>query len=302
MPTHLPAELTDAIVDFLHSDRRSLSSCSLVCRDWLPTARYHLFHRMEITARNVESLIRILNTPACAIPNHVIHVHLHIYKNHTPILIVPYLERFMAITSLTLTITRKDLTICKEIEEMLPRGSARFMKMDLTGITSCLNPVDNPKVTFTLGCFGDTNSSHTFLSRLRSLHSLIDNEFSWLLSVTQFPAVTDICLHRIRRRHLAEIHAILRTRGPSIRAIDLCFSPDIGVCLGNNCMLPTHLRLQLRSAIVWTCRQAPTFALLPSGSNFKTFPEVGPEFLPSRRSSRKYPPGPSRISGLICGL
>ncbi|PCH33762.1 hypothetical protein WOLCODRAFT_112452 [Wolfiporia cocos MD-104 SS10] len=39
----LPPEISDYILDYLHDDTRSLAACSLTCRDWVPTARYHLF-------------------------------------------------------------------------------------------------------------------------------------------------------------------------------------------------------------------------------------------------------------------
>jgi hypothetical protein len=42
----LPPEITDRIVDFLHSDSSALSACSLVCKSWLPGSRHHLFKRL----------------------------------------------------------------------------------------------------------------------------------------------------------------------------------------------------------------------------------------------------------------
>ncbi|KAF8218062.1 hypothetical protein K438DRAFT_1451511, partial [Mycena galopus ATCC 62051] len=38
-----PPELEDALIDFCHEDHATLATCGLVCRDWLPTSRYHLF-------------------------------------------------------------------------------------------------------------------------------------------------------------------------------------------------------------------------------------------------------------------
>jgi hypothetical protein len=47
----LPAELMDRIIDFLHSDKRTLSACSLVCKSWVPSSRYHLFRDLTIPAK-----------------------------------------------------------------------------------------------------------------------------------------------------------------------------------------------------------------------------------------------------------
>ena len=45
----LPPELIDRIIDYLHSDPRSLAACSLVCKLWEPTSRFHLFRRIDLS-------------------------------------------------------------------------------------------------------------------------------------------------------------------------------------------------------------------------------------------------------------
>jgi hypothetical protein len=42
-PSHIPGELQDLVIDRLHQDRHALSACSLVCRQWCPRTRVHLF-------------------------------------------------------------------------------------------------------------------------------------------------------------------------------------------------------------------------------------------------------------------
>ena len=39
-----PSEVTDIIIDHLHDCRYALKKCSLVCKDWRASSRYHLFH------------------------------------------------------------------------------------------------------------------------------------------------------------------------------------------------------------------------------------------------------------------
>ncbi|KAI0708739.1 hypothetical protein C8T65DRAFT_576262, partial [Cerioporus squamosus] len=48
----LPAEVTDSILDYLHDDRPTLRTCSLVSRSWLPSCRYHLFS--EVVVRSAD--------------------------------------------------------------------------------------------------------------------------------------------------------------------------------------------------------------------------------------------------------
>ena len=47
LPVHLSTrvapELQDRILDNLHDSKKDLSTCSIVCKSWLPTCRFHLF-------------------------------------------------------------------------------------------------------------------------------------------------------------------------------------------------------------------------------------------------------------------
>lgn len=45
-----PPELIDIIIDHLHADNKSLAACTLVCRSWLPSSRYHLFSTITVIA------------------------------------------------------------------------------------------------------------------------------------------------------------------------------------------------------------------------------------------------------------
>jgi len=53
----LPQELVDHVLDHLHDDPLTLSSCSLVCHSWLPTTRYHLFSTVAFRPRLSDSPI-----------------------------------------------------------------------------------------------------------------------------------------------------------------------------------------------------------------------------------------------------
>lgn len=44
----VPHELHDYILDFLHGDSKALKACSLTCRSWYPTARYHLYNKVHL--------------------------------------------------------------------------------------------------------------------------------------------------------------------------------------------------------------------------------------------------------------
>ncbi|KAF8067826.1 hypothetical protein FPV67DRAFT_1415843 [Lyophyllum atratum] len=52
----IAAEVYDAIIDHLHSFKPILSSCSTVCKSWLPACRYHLFYGIDLSPELVKLL------------------------------------------------------------------------------------------------------------------------------------------------------------------------------------------------------------------------------------------------------
>ncbi|RDB18178.1 hypothetical protein Hypma_000542 [Hypsizygus marmoreus] len=44
----LPQELAEVTIDHLWDDRRALQACSLVCKAWLPSSWFHLFHELGL--------------------------------------------------------------------------------------------------------------------------------------------------------------------------------------------------------------------------------------------------------------
>lgn len=65
----LPLELTDNIIDYAHADKSTLFACSLVCKDWLPSTRFHLFTIISILLktprddRRAPQFIALVNSP-----------------------------------------------------------------------------------------------------------------------------------------------------------------------------------------------------------------------------------------------
>lgn len=44
----LSPETIDTIIDFLHDDKQALMNCGLVCWEWYPSSRYHLFETLNL--------------------------------------------------------------------------------------------------------------------------------------------------------------------------------------------------------------------------------------------------------------
>jgi len=62
---HLPPEILDYIVDFLHDDPNALKGCCLVSESWVPRTRKHLFAEVELrTEENLESWKKMFSDPS----------------------------------------------------------------------------------------------------------------------------------------------------------------------------------------------------------------------------------------------
>jgi hypothetical protein len=61
-------ELVDWILDFLHDDISTLQVCSLVCKAWLPTARFHLFRKFVLSRKNRGEFFKLLSSPHSLLP------------------------------------------------------------------------------------------------------------------------------------------------------------------------------------------------------------------------------------------
>ncbi|KAJ7704024.1 hypothetical protein B0H17DRAFT_1326736 [Mycena rosella] len=73
---NFPQELIDRILDDLHDDEPSLVQCSLVCRAWLPTTRYHLFSDLMLERQPSKdtALLELLALGPCTFTPFITHV------------------------------------------------------------------------------------------------------------------------------------------------------------------------------------------------------------------------------------
>src|ERR1700761_3535360 len=64
-----PPELFDWIIGQIHDDLSLLLTCSLVCRSWLASSRYHIFRYKVVTLRprNVQAFVRLITSPSSTI-------------------------------------------------------------------------------------------------------------------------------------------------------------------------------------------------------------------------------------------
>ncbi|KAM5543321.1 hypothetical protein V8D89_003195 [Ganoderma adspersum] len=61
----LPRELEDLVIDHLHDDILALSACAIVCSNWLPRTRQHLFRSITLSCGKLRCFRNLLdNAPA----------------------------------------------------------------------------------------------------------------------------------------------------------------------------------------------------------------------------------------------
>jgi hypothetical protein len=64
--TKVPPELIDTIIDFCHSDPRTLARCALVAKAWLPSSRLHLFESTRLRYANFERFLALCRSAYCS--------------------------------------------------------------------------------------------------------------------------------------------------------------------------------------------------------------------------------------------
>ncbi len=72
----LPAELIDMIIDHLHSDKKTLATCTLVSQSWLKTSRFHLIPSITISPKNFNTILGLLTAPHSRLATSVGHLAL----------------------------------------------------------------------------------------------------------------------------------------------------------------------------------------------------------------------------------
>ncbi|KAJ7146644.1 hypothetical protein C8R44DRAFT_757924 [Mycena epipterygia] len=58
----IPVELQDLIIDHVHEQKQTLSTCGLVCKTWLRSSRHHLFGSVTLCDYNWEEFL-LLESP-----------------------------------------------------------------------------------------------------------------------------------------------------------------------------------------------------------------------------------------------
>ena len=84
MPTNIPVELAEDIIDVLRGDKNALRQCALTCHAWLPRARLNLFYSITLhERRNLYAFAALLDTDRLA--GHSVRKVDVILQKHAPL-------------------------------------------------------------------------------------------------------------------------------------------------------------------------------------------------------------------------
>ena len=198
----LPMELTDAILDQLHGDKRTLFNCSVVCSSWLQASRYHLFHSLRIDNAErsqvfSEFLTFIRNTPHISV--YIDSLSLqgngnHYFRGIGPFLLSQILEELPSLRNLELdnVIWERALRFGENVEPVLanwPRINKPLTSLFLRRLRS--------DGTYGRSCLvNDTIEAMSIFSSLKSL-TLERITFSKIVEPPVEIGVPRICLEQL---------------------------------------------------------------------------------------------------------
>ena len=242
----LPAELTDRVIDHLHSDKLALATCSLVCKTWLPASRYHFFQTtIRLTKRNIHSLVDLLNSPASTFFDHKLNVKIV----RTPVsdgfqganyifdTLSHHLFR-LKIESLSLSCMEWDISgetlgeifeyfatipalSLRDVMFSTPHQFIPFLKSFLS-----LESLSLHNITFGIH---DHTTPFTLSPLLRAVDLAINHwqwdssTISWFLSTVQFPPLEYLSTFYIENDSMHVVQAVLQSLGPSLHDLRLRF-------------------------------------------------------------------------------
>ncbi|KAJ7584490.1 hypothetical protein C8J56DRAFT_951149 [Mycena floridula] len=77
MTPRIPFETSDVIIDHLHDDMPVLKQCALVCKNWLPAARFHLFSVVHLSLYSIDQMLETIFHPdSHIVPQYIQALHI----------------------------------------------------------------------------------------------------------------------------------------------------------------------------------------------------------------------------------
>jgi hypothetical protein len=248
--TRLPTELTDHIIDFLHSDRKALATCALVHRSWIPSSRLHLCEVLNLTRRNISTFISLLRSNHSTIEKYAYTLRIGSWTRFARL--APFSGRFLTLKSLVIGGTQPEIRETDVLFLLLnkitsldirlfkidrPKDFVRFIDtfssleiLYLDFRTNFGTKPDfrakfrtDPRTGFI--SYRSQPPSFTSLPCLRVLHIVLSSYApSRLFCNAQFPPVVELELCHITPPDVPDVAHLLHVMQPTLRILQLGFS------------------------------------------------------------------------------
>ncbi|KZT71049.1 hypothetical protein DAEQUDRAFT_764274 [Daedalea quercina L-15889] len=160
MVPYLPAELIDHIIDYLHDDFRSLATCALTCRQWLPAAHFHTFGSVVLWPDTCKTFAELLAaSPELALVVHSVEMRSLVHGSRVWQLVdLSFLDVLTAVTDLKLNTIR----VADAVHEALIRTLLTVRKLavdgcwfatlqDFAALASSFRGIESLAISFLLG-------------------------------------------------------------------------------------------------------------------------------------------------------
>ena len=228
------------MIDNLWDDEDTLRACSLTCKAFLPTSRYHLFYRVRLGSRYIAQrfLDTICSTPSPTSPYQYIR-HLCLLEGQRGSYHLWVNDALSLLTTRLLDVT------------ILELESLQWNELDNTGramILSGFQRVERLKTIFSK--FKTSEQMNQFITSFPSLTHLSCSQTYWetgdiptvplpqglqsitldsrqsmffhqLLSLESHPRVCAVKFHHVLPDYIQNVGILLKTLGPDLEELDL---------------------------------------------------------------------------------
>ncbi|KAF9459762.1 hypothetical protein BDZ94DRAFT_1312139 [Collybia nuda] len=264
LPRHitdrLAAEFYDRILDHIHYSKSTLSACSLVCKSWFSTTRYHLFFEANLTpnlVRLIQSSDHAMETVAPHIRNVGLGGAWMKEKQHSFNHVMLFLLRLDNVQGLYIETWNWDVLNSATSNMLIRAQGTFFWKINQLHLKYARFPsfsiftrfiqafpliedllldnvtwdhIEYPFSALPPPTFADTGGTweqNKRLSHLTKLHirsCLIDPILNWLIDQAQsIPPIRILSLPEIQSSEIKQVAVALRTLGPFLEHVDLGF-------------------------------------------------------------------------------
>jgi hypothetical protein len=260
----IPLEIVDIVLDYLHQDLETVSACSLVCKSWFPSARYHLFADTNLDDENAYSFVRLLHTEYSTVPRFITRIAAKDTCETGRWLptVFPCLSRLPSLSSVSITstfeacFTEATLFALGTFDNLLELKLTECAFSDFTQVQELLTSLPTlERLHLEADWPEPVDVKPTDLSpspHLRELYLRCEATrlLDWFLMMPNMAPVEKLTLHGIDSFDLPIVVRYLEALGPSLTHLSIYPSGRLYDALCSQVNLSTHPNLQYLKLVI----------------------------------------------------